>query len=164
MGFDCEAITIIGLRLLEDDLKIPVTKTYTNCKCINNINNYKYCPDCGKKNQYGTYVEYQFIDQFSEKLCTGPESSDDDLYFPLYGHLNINDRTYPVYQPVEREKWLYVSIYFGIKHGPRNYRPENICKVSPTVILNNHLKEDLTSIGLWNEEDYNIYTLIEYSY
>ncbi len=164
MGFDCQAITMIGLRLLEQDLKITICKPFNHCPDkLNNIT-FLYCPHCGNKNRVGNEMTYQYIEQFSEKELTGPESSDDEFYDQLIGHLIINEHVYLIYKPVEQEEWLYVTLYYGIKHGPRNYKKESIVKVSPDLLTTNSLKEDLTSINLWKEEDYGIYTLIEYSY
>lgn len=71
MGFDCSAITVIGLRITKDDLYVTNTHTYgyVNCNCKNNDNQeYGYCPTCGKKNNFGTYTrsETNLIDEFEK--------------------------------------------------------------------------------------------------
>lgn len=164
MGFDCRAITVIGLRITKHDLQVTRTHTYThvNCSCKNNNSQeYAYCPTCGRKNNFGTYTESEtnLIDEF--------EKSDG---WNSYGTLQINENTYTVIQPInkEYEKWLYVTIYKGKRDGPRNYNANvtEKCEFSleKLVDLKNAMKEDLSEIGLWNESNFGIYTLIYFSY
>lgn len=147
MGFDCSAITVIGLRLLKKDLQI--TTSYLACQHQENQNHYHYCPICGIQNNTSTTT---FIKEFLPK-------NNDYLYGTIKG--------YPVYQ-FDLEKWLYVCLNYGERQGPRSYDPKDtvLCPYSleNLVIMKDKMKADLSPLGLWNDEKFGIYTLIQYSY
>lgn len=149
MGFDCYAMTVIGLRITENDL---MTK-HINCNCKdNNDPEFNYCPTCGKKN-----IDSDFIDKFEWKASYD---------YPLYGTITINNIAYSIIQPIkeEHEKWLYINLYYESKHYESEETMKCSCTLEQLVSLKESMKSDLTEIGLWDDEKFGIYTLINTSY
>jgi hypothetical protein len=154
MGFDTSAITIIGLRIRTDQTVIEESLPYINCNCQNNTNNFSFCPDCGKKNQFGFYkVETKRPEIQRANDC------DDRFYFTFYG--------YPMLECMfDREEWLYLSLWHGVRDGPRSYQPETETKcpynLEELTVLKNKMKD--TVGDLWKDEHFGIYTICEFSY
>ena len=134
-------------------------RQYLNCDHKTNNNSlFNFCPECGKKNNYGEYIstEEEFIDGF--------EGIDDS---PIYGAITINNRVYEIIKPIdETEEWLYVKLYFGRRDGPRMHDSEITVKchfsLEELVEMKNKMKQDLHNI--WHDNKFGIYTLIDYRY
>lgn len=187
MEFDCSAITVIGLKITLDDLKVTKKKAikYVNCKCKQNIEVqlFNFCPDCGNKNRHGTYDQYKrdFINEFH--LDAGL-----DINFK-HGIIKIGDDRYDVIKPTENEDLIYISLYFGMRDGPTNYKPNGItrCQFSfeELIKMKHKMKNDLTQIqsqyetytpfavgknycdlasySLWSDDNFGIYTIIDFT-
>jgi len=167
MGFDCSAITIIGLRITKKDLQIEkqITLPYKACSHDENTNQFIYCPRCGIKNnvdnQIRTYID--FIKEFKSSFY-----DDTHQHWAVNGTITINDNIFKVYRPIENEEWLYIGLYLGERDGPRCYNSTDTTQCSfsleELVEMKNKMKESLSQINLWSDDYFGIYTLINYSY
>jgi hypothetical protein len=175
MGFDCDAITIVGLRIKCENLKVTEKKVekYVNCYCIiNNVDSFSYCPSCGNKNKHGTYE--QFITYDIKEFHYTRDDSDGYI-----GRIKINNRKYRVCQPTEHEDWIYITLYKGIREGPRNYNEKETvkCELSfeELMKMRDEIKNGLIEIeshyrtidekfSLWSDDKFGIYTIVDYSY
>lgn len=193
MGIDFHAITVIGLRIKLNDLKITekITSKYINCKCKNNTNLFVYCPDCGNKNNFGTYDYFatNFIKEFCSSEGKDVESSEEDFGFNQ-GIIETNGEKYKVIRPTDQEDWIYITLYAGNRDGPRNYNKDEIskCEISleELIKMKDKMKMDLTWVGakyqtcapfidcksyydminysLWSDDKFGIYTIVDFNY
>lgn len=156
MGFDCDAVTLIGLRLPYNVLymeKLEVTHL-DRTKCKNFQQRFPFCPDCGEKSSITVH-----------KSIRNPLFTFDD-----FGIVD-NIRGIPVYfTQNERDpmKYLYIYIYMGEKKGPRSYDPDTqiSCNFSleDLCALKNNMKNVLSDTDLFAKGNFGIYTLLNYSY
>lgn len=154
MGFDCAAVTVIGLRITEDDLIVKkIEHRECSCSCKLNNSSFNYCHECGHKNN--KYFEYQYV--------TGYVKTDDDDWT-----IQIEDRIYNIIQPTSNENLWYITLDYLSRAGPRNYEKDGRSKLAydlETLLeMKNQMKIDLTTIGVWNDAKFGIYTLIDFSF
>lgn len=122
-GFDCSAITLIGVKLPRSCLYVTKTVYWTryrsNCSCNVNANYGLYCSNCGNQNTavQTEHQEHQFHPKVSggkyieERVSSlGPYKA----FYESYGE-EFND-------------FIFFPIYTGEKYGPRMWDKEVIVK------------------------------------
>lgn len=182
MGVDYWADTIIGLKINENSLKIIKKQyiQYVNCDCkLNNIKEHIFCPMCGHKNNFGEYP--QKTEQYIKEFTKYDESVDDINDFceeykfnnwMIYGKITINGHIYTVIQinDENNKQTLYVSICMSDVDNVDNFEPDNdnvkICPftLEKLLFLKIDMKTDLSTIGLWNDDSFGIYTIFQCNY
>jgi|SRR5579862_201154 len=177
MGFDCCSVTVIGLRINFENLEVVEKKIekHINCGCVvNNIDSFNYCPNCGNKNKYGM-IE-RFVTYKIKEFCYTDDDEDEN---GVQGIININNQKYKVIRPTEHEQWFYITLYKGIRDGPRNYNEKETvkCELSfeELMKMRDEMKNNLMEIeshyrtidkkfSLWSDDKFGIYTIVDYSY
>ena len=67
MGIDYYATTIIGCKVILEDLVIKKEQSNISCNCRENKDQFQYCPSCGTKNISHfeiTYIPQLIIDRY----------------------------------------------------------------------------------------------------
>lgn len=149
MGFDCTAVTVIGLRTTRDRLveKVEATTFIDHSRCPTWNASFKYCPDCSQAGSITT-TETRF-----KELVDGW-----DIPTRVAG--------YKVYH-VDEEDNIYICISINTREGPRSYDPEAVVKedlsLEELIKEREIMKKKLEPLTIWNDEDFGIFTLIEFS-
>ena len=150
---------------------------YINCYCkLNNIKEHIFCPTCGHKNNFGEYLQKkkQYIKEFTryDESVDGTDNFCGEYKFNnwmIYGKIIINGNIYSVIQINDKndKQTLYVSICMS---DVDNFESDNDnVKICPFTLekllsLKNDMKNDLSTIGLWNDDYFGIYTILQCSY
>ena len=134
-----------------------------------------FCPMCGHENKFGEFLKKteEYIDEFIEYNEDNKVDDSDDHCgeykfddFMIFGKITINKNIYSVIKLTDEndKELLYVSICVS---DVDNNQSDDI-KVCPftlekLVSFKNTMKDDLSTIGLWNDTHFGIFTILECS-
>ena len=164
MGFDCCAITVIGLKITNSDLyeTVEITHGINHDTCMHlDKKIHQFCPDCGQQtviHESNTEPKsFLTLDNYGLPIIIGQ-----------YG-FNYEIKDFSNYDDTSSTKSdRYVILKEFMKDGPRSYESDNIVKMYESlehlIILRNQMKRELEYTGLWNDKNFGIFTLIQFSY
>ena len=156
MGFDYTAITIIGLRLRLRQLARSGVPDHTNCSEGSQFGN--YCNACGDPIQ----IKLDKI-EWQSWVNLNPQGYDiiPRLSVKGYSLCQSGDTNNP-------EEWIYLYCAISERSGPRLYNSDDRAKIPHSleelVSMKNKMQTDLAETGLWNDDDFGIWTLMQISY
>lgn len=149
MGFDCDAVTVIGLR-------VPLSRVQKRTETVTKLNHeqcptlnakaHKFCPDCGRSTV--------LVDEQVETLQRVGKY---EIYHPSSG----------VYGALDRANFVYICMRKSVRQGPRNFDEKANAVIVPTLeelaAEREVMRARLTPLGFWtSDHEFGIYTLISF--
>lgn len=166
MGLTYEAITIIGLKIKIKNICNKISKKRGSIhKFIDGvtINENSLIASYFFENQTDFLCEKNDeIDNFSDCIGSHPNNSD---YF--FGTMIVGKNKYCLLKideynsngkKINNDDYIYISIYLG--YQGTDYRTNNHLPYSLLQKSLDDLKKDMKEIGLWNKEEFGIYTIL----
>ena len=136
-----DAYTIIGLKITSADLSIETIHQYELCCPKTNSDKFHYCPNCGTKNNVGTFSTFSYIDQYNDY--------DDDFYVE-YGILTIHKQ----YKVFKIDEDMYISVHITACNDNQYGYQCDTCPLSleELCVLKQTLMDDLCTIDRWKND------------
>lgn len=147
MGADYYAMTIIGLKVPSKRIIVEEEELRNQCKCTPQVDpddhpGAKFCIYCGKEIRRAVKVDKPLFDGFKDywnrdqRICGWPVNHDTDA------------------------RNFYIGIYTSslVEHEKMSKMPN----ISEEVI--SKFKADMESVGLWDKEQFGLWTITYCSY
>ncbi len=142
------AHTIIGIKIPKEKLYKEVAATTNMCICKpQTAAKDKFCSVCGKELKYPSKKDVWFNKEISDAFHNENANNEDTI------------RGYSILRDWCHCNYLFISFIVGSDHtGKHNFIPWGETDDDEEKFI-----EDMKELGVWDEELYGIWTVLEYA-
>ncbi len=145
MGFDADAITIIGVKIPREQLRC--IKQYSlDCRCTDNDKTKQHCSSCGNRNNQ-IKITHEWIDAVVERI-SDDDTWGSDCYYLFNKYLLYIEE----FEGDEDQNYVYVILWKGERTVVRGYDINETTgtytvPLEDLIKLRDEMKEDIVIHG-----------------